>query len=199
MFRNPLSRRDFVTSVGGLGAAWLLVDVTERRDAMEHALHQMEAPQPTLAFLTHEQAAEVEAFTSRIIPTDDTPGAREAGVVYFIDRALTTFAKDQQPAFTEGITRLAKDVEAKFPGQSRLAALTAAQQDDVLKSIEQTPFFGMMRFATLSGMFALPSYGGNRNFIGWNLMGHDTVLDFKPPFGWYDRPANRRAQLRGGN
>ena len=35
-------------------------------------------------------AAEIEAIAARIIPSDATPGAREAGVVYFIDRALST-------------------------------------------------------------------------------------------------------------
>ena len=48
-------------------------------------------------FFTPEEAAEVEAIAARIIPTDETPGAREAGVIYFIDRALVTFA-ERRPA-----------------------------------------------------------------------------------------------------
>jgi gluconate 2-dehydrogenase gamma chain len=147
--------------------------------------------------LTREQAAEIDAFSSRIIPTDNTPGAREAGVVFYIDRALSTWAKGQVPAFTEGLTKLEKDVGAKYPGQTRLSALTPDQQDEVLKSIEETPFFGMMRFATLSGMFTLPTYGGNRDFVGWKLVGQEGAMEFKAPFGWYDLPANRRALLGG--
>ena len=46
-------------------------------------------------------------------------------------------------------------------------------------------------------MFALPMHGGNKDFIGWKLMGQDLESEFKPPFGWYDRPANRRALLGG--
>lgn len=195
----PSSRRDFLASVGSLGAAWLLADLSTRREAMGHALHQVAAPQPTLGFFTRQQAAEVEAFTARIVPTDDTPGAREAGVVYFIDRGLTTWAKDQQPVFTQGLQRLARDVEAKVPGQTRLAALSPAQQDEVLRSIEQTPFFGAIRFGTIAGLFALPSYGGNKDFAGWKVIGHDTLLDFKPPFSWYDRPANRRSLEETGS
>jgi hypothetical protein len=97
----------------------------------------------------------------------------------------------------EGLAKLAQDVGAKFPGQTRLSALTPAQQDDVLKSIEETPFFGAVRFATIAGMFSLPSHGGNRDWVGWKLVGQESALEFKAPFGWYDRPANRRALLGG--
>ena len=195
---DSLSRRDFVATVGSLGAVWLLSDVADRSDAIAHAAHQLQQSQPTLQSFTPEQAAEIEAFASRIIPTDDTPGAREAGVVYFIDRALATWAKEQQPMFMEGLARLPKDVGAKVRGQTRLSALTPAQQDEVLKSIEKTPFFGIMRFATIAGMFSLPSYGGNKDFAGWKLVGQVEAMEFTPPFSWYDQPANRRT-LSGGD
>lgn len=194
---DSFSRRDFVATVGSLGAVWLFADSAQRSEAIAHAAHQVRQAQPTLTTLTREQADEVEAFASRIIPTDDTPGAREAGVVYFIDRALGTWAKDQRPAFIEGLEKLQRDVGAKFRGQTRLSALTPAQQDEVLKSIEQTPFFGQLRFATLSGMFSLPSYGGNRDFIGWKLVGQEQAMEFRAPFGWYDQAANRRSLLGG--
>jgi hypothetical protein len=67
----------------------------------------------------------------------------------------------------------------------------------VLKSIEETPFFGQIRFATLAGFFSLPSYGGNRDFTGWKLVGQEPAMEFRSPFGWYDQPANRRALLGG--
>jgi len=153
---DTFSRRDFVATVGSIGAVWLLADAAERGEAVAHAVHQAGQAQPTLTVFTPEQAAEVEAFASRIIPSDGTPGAREAGVVYFIDRGLSTWAKDQKPQFMEGLAKLQRDVSGKFRGQTRLSALTPAQQDEVLRSIEDTPFFGNMRFATLSGMFSLP-------------------------------------------
>lgn len=194
---DSFSRREFVATVGSIGAVWLLADAADRSEAMAHAVHQVGQAQPTLTVLTREQAAEVEAFASRIVPTDDTPGAREAGVVYFIDRGLSTWAKEQQPMFNEGLAKLGRDVGAKFSGQTRLSALTPEQQDEVLKSIEQTPFFGMMRFATLAGMFSLPSHGGNKDFVGWKLVGQVEAMEFKSPFSWYDQPANRRALLGG--
>ena len=51
-------------------------------------------------YFDHHQRATVEAAMARIIPTDDLPGAREAGTVDFVDRYLSgidplvsTFAK----------------------------------------------------------------------------------------------------------
>ena len=194
---DQFSRRDFVATVGSLGAVWLLADVAERNEALAHAAHQVKQAQPTLQFFTREQAAEVEAFTSRIIPTDDTPGAREAGVVYFIDRSLATWANDQQAFVADGLTKLSKDVGRKFAGKTVFSALTPAQQDEVLKSIEKSPFFGFMRFATIAGMFSLPSRGGNKDFVGWKLVGQVEAMEFTPPFSWYDTPANRRALMGG--
>jgi hypothetical protein len=37
------------------------------------------------------------------------------------------------------------------------------------------------------GMFAMPTYGGNRNNIGWKLIGFEDAHVFYPPFGYYDR------------
>lgn len=194
---DSYSRREFVAAVGSIGAVWLLADAAQRGEAVAHAAHQVTQAQPTLTVLTREQAAEIEAFASRIFPTDDTPGAREAGVVYFIDHGLSTWAKAQAPDFNQGLTKLSRDVTAKFRGQTRLSALTPAQQDEVLKSIERTPFFGLMRFATIAGMFSLPSHGGNRDFVGWKLLGQTEAMEFHAPFGWYDQPENRRALLGG--
>lgn len=192
-----LSRRSFLASTGSIGALWLLADVADREDAARHAQQQMAVQQPTLAFFSREQAAEVDAMISRIIPVNDTPGARELGVLYFIDRAVTTWAKDVQPAFTAGLQQLAKDVAAKYPGETRLAGLAPLQQDEVLKSIEQSEFFGLVRFATIAGVFSIPSYGGNRDWLGWKMLGQEPAMDHRPPFGWYDRPANRRTLLGG--
>ena len=67
-------------------------------------------------FFTPEQALEVEAMAAQIIPTDETPGAREARVINFIDRALTTFAKNNQAAYTQGHRRTAGADQADVPG-----------------------------------------------------------------------------------
>ncbi len=77
-------------------------------------------------------------------------------------------------------------------GGASFAALTPAQQDELLREIEQTPFFQAVRFDTLVGTFALPSWGGNRDFAGWRLLGVEHQPFFQAPFGYYDANANGR-------
>jgi gluconate 2-dehydrogenase gamma chain len=43
-----------------------------------------------------------------------------------------------------------------------------------------------MHYLTVAGMFALPSYGGNRDHIGWKLLGFTHQHVWAPPFGFYD-------------
>jgi len=67
------------------------------------------------------------------------------------------------------------------------ASLSSDQQIAYLKGIDKTPFFNTTRLLTLLGMFSLPSYGGNRDSVGWKLIGFEDAHVFQPPFGYYDR------------
>ncbi len=190
MDKQMISRRRFArASASGLGSAWLLANLPEVALAQAHAHLAAEgAPPLTFEFFTPTQAAEIEAIAAQIIPTDDTPGAREAGVIYFIDRALATFAADQRLVFLKGL----KQLQAKVGKQARsFAAMNAEQQIQLLKKIEKSEFFEAMRNMTIFGMFADPSYGGNRDKLGWKLIGFEDKFDFEPPFGFYDSEQNR--------
>ena len=57
---------------------------------------------------------------------------------------------------------------------------------------EKTPFFQTVRFDTIVGTFALPSWGGNRDYAGWHMLGLEHQPRFQAPFGEYDADANRR-------
>ena len=90
------SRRQFLlNSVSHLSATWLASQWPAAFAAAQHA-HRLaqSGAVPKFDFFTPEQATEIDSIAARIIPTDETPGARDAGVVYFIDRALTTFASE---------------------------------------------------------------------------------------------------------
>src|SRR5262249_14643986 len=132
-------------------------------------------------------AADVEAFAAQLIPSDETLGAREARVVYFIDKALGTFAKDQRPALEKGLKELHARVAKAQPGAT-FAALPADKQTAIVVAMEKDkqPFFGFMRFATITGMLASPEYGGNFNKAGWKWIGFDDKFSWAAPFGWYD-------------
>jgi len=130
-------------------------------------------------------------MAAQIIPTDDTPGAREAQVIYFIDRALTTFERDKQPLYQQGLAELPSKVGQLFQGQNKFSGLTPGQQVQVLTAIEQSEFFEIVRVHTIAGFFANPEYGGNHNQIGWKLIGFEDKGVYEPPFGYYDREENQ--------
>ena len=202
---RDVSRRDFVVSLTAIGAVWMTAASCARdgTKSTDTTLTAIAAPAPMttstppqkLLHFSAAQAADVDAIASRIIPTDDVPGAHEAGALYFIDNTLTTFAKEQAPLFDQGLSDLAKAVKAKHGATATFASLTPVDQDAQLKLIEKTPFFGAMRYATIAGFLAHPRYGGNKDYIGWKFIGQSTAMEQKPPFGWYDRPANQQALL----
>ena len=188
MENKDISRRLFViNSCAGLGSMWLVTHLPEVQAAQEHAHYAATSQSsPKLEFFTQEQSVEVEAIAAQIIPTDDTPGAREARVIYFIDRALATFAQDDRSLFVNGLEDLLKKTRKRFGKTKRFSDLSSARQTELLKSIEKSPFFELARTMTILGMFSNPEYGGNYNQIGWKLLGFEDQFHFKSPFGFYD-------------
>ena len=185
------SRRSFLAgSAAGLGSVWLSANWPAILEAEEYAQRAATSAQPVaFAFFTDAQAADVDAMASRIFPATDTPGAHEAHVVNFIDRALVTFARDRRPVYIQGFKDLQAKTKELFPSADKFSALTSAQQIQLLTAIEKTPFFLTVREHTLTGMFASPKHGGNFNKAGWKLIGFEDTLNFKPPFGYYDAVA----------
>ena len=132
----------------------------------------------TLKALTPRQARLVEAIAGRILPTTHTPGAIEAGALYYIDRALAGVYQNFLPHYRRGLRAIEKHAKAKF-GASFLK-LSESNQDAVLSALEAgqveelrhgEEFFELLRSHVLEGVFGEPSYGGNRNMIGWRLVG----------------------------
>jgi gluconate 2-dehydrogenase gamma chain len=182
------SRRSFlVHSVTSLNAAWVAANYHGILAAQEYVAQATQAGQlPRLTFFTEQQAAEIEAMTAQIIPTDQTPGAREARCLYFIDRALSTFARSSQPAYLPGLRELQAKTQQLYPEGGKFSALLSGQQIKTLTEIEKTPFFNMVRTHTIIGFLTRPAHGGNYDKIGWKLIGYDDSLNHRPPFGYYD-------------
>lgn len=186
------SRREFVAATGIIGAAWLLKDLVGAGDALAYARQAaQQKPAPAFTALTPDEGAVLEAAASRIIPTDDMPGAKEAGVVYFIDRAFSTFQKDDLPSLQKTVADLNRRARRRKRDAANFAALPVADQDAILRQIEKTDDFSGLRFMTIVGMFANPSWGGNKDMVGWKLIGFMPHGAFQPPFGYYDAEAAR--------
>jgi gluconate 2-dehydrogenase gamma chain len=139
-----------------------------------------------LRFFTEQEARIVAAAASRIMPSDETgPGAREAGVVIYIDRQLAgpwgrdarrythgPFDDSAPPEFgyqgaasPQQIYREALKQLAGFP------QLPPSEQDRKLAEIEQSLFFNLLYRNTIEGMFSDPLHGGNLDMVGWQLIG----------------------------
>ncbi len=194
MDSREASRRLFlIRSFSGLSAGWVAARMPGILAAQEHAHRAAQSKTAVkFEFLSAEQAADVEAIAAQIIPTDDTPGAREAGVIYFLDRALTTFDRDKQGVYTQGLADVNARARGLAPEVNGFAGLTAAQQIQLLRSIENTEFFELVRIHTVAGFFGNPERGGNRDKAGWKLIGFKDQFAFEPPFGFYDRDYSER-------
>jgi gluconate 2-dehydrogenase gamma chain len=192
---NLEDRRAFLRAAAAAGAAWAAGDLLQVEAALAWAAQQVQTgASGNLEAFTRPEAEVVDALTSRILPSvDGRPGAREAGVLYFIDRALTTFNAGQKKQYLDGIADLNRRAARKRKGAASFAALTPEQQDDLLHAIEKTPFFQTARFDTICGAFALPTWGGNRDHAGWRIIGLTHQPAFQPPFGYYD------AGVKGGS
>ena len=190
-----LNRRTFLRAAVAAGAAWTAADLLAVEDALAWAADQTarQGSGGGFAALSAADAEAIDALTARIIPSvDGRPGAHEAGVVFFIDKALATFNAGQKKTYADGVRDLNRRASSKWKGSETFAKLTPAQQDELLREIEKTPFFQAARFDTIVGTFALPTWGGNRDYVGWHMLGLDHQPRFQPPFGEYDAEVNRR-------
>ena len=160
--------------------------------AMQHAHSGAAESELRLTFLKATEAAEIEALAAEIIPTDDTPGAKGAGVIFFIDRALATFDQDKRDLYRSGLADAQGKRRSLFPGSASITGLTPAQRIELMKAIEKTEFFEALRVHTITGFLAEPSWGGNRNKAGWKLIGFEDKWVWQPPFGYYDSPEDAR-------
>jgi hypothetical protein len=151
-----------------------------------HQVAQSTAP-PSFTVLAPADSADVDALAAQIVPSDDTPGAREAGAVIFIDRALGSFLAHWRESFMSGLRDFQMACRQANPDAPSFAALSSERQIDFLHTVQTTPFFDQARTLTLCGMFTSPKYGGNRDGIGWKLIGFEDQHVFEPPFGYYDR------------
>jgi gluconate 2-dehydrogenase gamma chain len=199
-----LSRRNFLTRGGAaLSAVWVSANWPAIVAAAEHAHQAAKSSAPAkFQFFASEEAVEIDAIAARIIPSGETPGAREAGVVYFIDRGLATFAVDDQKTYRDGLPALQARVRELFPSVEKFSAATPEQQDQILQALDDqtgparrhsrssgasSSFFQTVRVHTIVGFLVDPDSGGNRDGVGWKVIGREPQHIFQPPFGYYDQ------------
>jgi gluconate 2-dehydrogenase gamma chain len=180
-----LSRRELLKRAGLAGAAAAIVPaVSDAHATAAGAVAQTPAaaaiPREPLEALTAAEADVLEAVCARLIPTDENgPGARDARAAHYIDRALAGFLAPSRQAYAAGLAAI--DLAAKNAHGLPFAKLSDADQDQILTSMEASTFFALVRTHTIQGTFCDPFYGGNANFVGWDLIGYPGVRTIVTP------------------
>jgi gluconate 2-dehydrogenase gamma chain len=182
-----VSRRDFLAGSGAIAGTSVLRIGLSGIAAVAGAACTARDEGAAFEVLSAGEALEFEAIAARILPTTDTPGAREAGVIWFIDKSFGSIMQDQLAFAREGLAAFQAGIPSKFPGAKAFSDLDPADQDEYLGGQASSGFFGLMQFMTLAGFFGMSSYGGNRDDVGWKLLGIDHQHHaWQPPFGYYD-------------
>lgn len=247
--RQRLSRRSFLKLAGASFGTVLGLAACDVMEQEEEATRQVDLPLSNreqypqvpgredvpppgkLVFFTIDEARAVEALTATILPgTPEDPGAREAGVVMYIDGLLwqdrgfgtrtyysppfaVSYEGNSPPEVpeyvdTDDVLWVPKDIMSRFGWQSILtprefyrmgiqavngyassnhgdvyANLSEVQQEEIMTALSEdelepiggqppSEFFKMLRQHTIEGMFGDPAYRGNRDMVGWKLIGY---------------------------
>lgn len=180
-------------------------------------------PRGSLLFFNQHDADTVEAIAARVIPgTPADPGAREADVIVYIDRTVAGYHHDLQPLYRRGVWEL--DSYSNDLYGTPFVELPEESQDKILHEISAVPahptaqvgeteaerlglhvltrFFSVVRQHTIEGMFCDPAYGGNRDGVGWRLLGFPGARwgyseeEMQPGFDATQIPVTTLADLR---
>lgn len=143
-------------------------------------------------FFTQDEYALVDRLCEIIVPADQqSPGAHEAGVKYYIDTVLNYSEPGAQELWRNGLKAVDDAAQAKF--NKRFAECSLPQQDQIVAAMaggEQHPsndlerFFVEAKHLTLDGFFL--SDVGSRQYLGYK---GNTVLS---EFPGCTHPAHKR-------
>lgn len=141
--------------------------------------------QAALLALSAHEARTAAAVFERLFPASGgEPGATEIGVVAYLDNALAGAYSDKLDTYRRGLAAL--DSAARAAYNVRFSDCATQQQDALIAALEQgkitdfqTPpqeaFFELLLAHLQEGLFADPAYGGNREKLGWRVLGHPGV------------------------
>ena len=135
-----MKRRAFLTNTGtAFGSSWISLSMPA---ILATAGVACKAKEEGSAFriLSPDEASEFEAIASQIIPSGDSPGAKEAGVIYFIDTLLADIEPELYEPLQKGLQSLHTQIHNTYDAAS-FAGLASSQQIEALQEIDETPFF----------------------------------------------------------
>ena len=139
------------------------------------------APAAGYRFLTADEVETLGAWVDTLIPPDEDPGAREAGVVHYIDIQLTRWFRKHREEYRQALESINRWAAARL--RQRFAALPPEEREEMLALMEQgqadRAFFadgGRQAFElvlahAMQGFYGNPRHGGNRGYASWKMIG----------------------------
>ncbi|HTY00804.1 MAG TPA: gluconate 2-dehydrogenase subunit 3 family protein [Bacteroidota bacterium] len=178
---SKYSRREFLT-IAALGAGSLTL-----AGSGLSMLEGCASPGGTdRNFLTDPEYRLMEAIAEQIIPTDEWPGGRDAGVANFIDIQLAGPYKRFQSVYRKGLKAIEDSCVQSHGG--KFEDLSWDTQTNFLQDMEAgrlsgdvwangfaPRFFELLRSHSLQGYYGSPRHGGNKNFVSYRMMGLDEI------------------------
>jgi gluconate 2-dehydrogenase gamma chain len=147
--------------------------------------------------LTQEESETLECIAERIFPATDTPGAVEIGAVCYIDTALAGDYAALVPLYRKGLRAVNRHSRATFgrdfralSSESQVAVLLVFESGSVSGYKAAAEFFETVRYHVMEGVFCEPHYGGNKEMMGWRLVGFPGQQ-----FGYADPYINKSVDL----
>ena len=219
MTKHDPDRRAFLVrataSAGAIAGAGLVSEAIAQNPGLHNEpkakTNAPAQPQQNLegrgAFFNRSDALTIEAFTERLMPgATGKPGARDAGVLNYIDLALAGFHVGLQDFYRSGLKQL--DAYCRNTYREPFLRLDTSRQDEVITALEEgkatgftwptaQEFFETIRAHTLEGMFADPIYGGNKSFAGWRLIGFPGLQSTYTPADLKSKEPFTRAPIIG--
>lgn len=133
---------------------------------------------PECKVLTVDQATTLGAIVEQLIPADDYPGAKEAGVVFYIDGILSgPYSRFYKDKYEKGLKIIDQISQARFG--NHFAALDGDHQISTLKALENgtaggkvgSEFFSLSLRHSMEGYYGNPKNGGNHGGASWKMIG----------------------------
>ena len=188
--RKRVNRRQAMQGVAvGLGAAASFPILNQPVSAQAHHHAALVPPTSTVAtakapaFFNPQQYEVITELASLIIPTDETPGAREAKVNEYIDLIVSEGSSSLKKLYRDGLDWMEKTSQTRY--RKKFIQLSQEQQVEILTEISQiknpvpanqlqAKFFKAIKEATIEGFYT--------SKIGLEELGYkgNTVLDSFP-------------------
>ena len=169
---DSIDRRDFLKSMAASGTV-AIASLPVLGAAMQRPLAS------GCKFFTIPQAALLESVSEQMVPADESPGGKAAGVVFYIDGVLAgPFGKFYRNRYEEGLPMIEAASQKRFgktfvsvSSEQQAAILRDLQSPDAASSKQE--FFGLLLRHIMEGYYGDPEHGGNRDGASWKMIGFE--------------------------